>query len=190
VSIAFRNPFSGTSEQIKSQIFHLAKRAQTSREIDDEALEAGKRIRNGEFTKSNLKMIFKWKNGTSRFYGSRLEAQFDSNSSGEVEAALRAVDVANTTEAAVNALLKLKGIGVPTASAILTHLCPEHFTVIDVRALNALGISNIELSFYSFYNQYCLDLAKEYGVSVRDLDRALWELGGKRARRRDATSRV
>jgi len=65
-SAAFRSPFSGTSEQIKSQISQLAK-ITPWKKIDDDAIEAGKRIRNGEFTKSNLKVIYEWKNGDSRF---------------------------------------------------------------------------------------------------------------------------
>jgi hypothetical protein len=90
----------------------------------------------------------------------------------------------------VNALLQLKGIRVPTASAILAHLYPERFTVIDVRALNALSISNFELAFYNYYNEYCIKFAKEHNVSLRDLDRSLWELGGKRSRRKKATDRA
>jgi hypothetical protein len=79
MSIVFKSPFSGISEDIKDKILLLAKTAQTSKEIDDGASAAGNRIRNGGFTKENLKIIFKWKNGTSRFYASRLEPQFDSN---------------------------------------------------------------------------------------------------------------
>ncbi|HML10349.1 MAG TPA: hypothetical protein VK432_05770 [Stellaceae bacterium] len=184
-SAAFRSPFSGTSEQIKSQISQLAK-ITPWKKIDDDAIEAGKRIRNGEFTKSNLKVIYEWKNGDSRFYKSKLEPMFDSNSPQEIESVLKTVNTADTSVAAINALSRLKGIKIPTASAILAHLYPERFTVTDIRALNALGVRDIEVAFYLLYNQFCLDLAKNYGVSVRDLDRALWQLGGKRSRRRNA----
>jgi hypothetical protein len=113
---------------------------------------AGERIRNGERTKENLKIIFRWKNISSRFYASRLEPAFDRNSEQEVTAALtRAHETRNVVEA-ISALTGLSGVRVPTASAMLANIYPERFTVIDQLALRALGVVDPEIAFYLCYN--------------------------------------
>lgn len=79
-------------------------------------------------------------------------------------------------------LTGIKGLGIAIASAILTVLYPEEFTVIDYRVMNslrALGIpvlgnpiSKIE-SYFSYLDS-CKKEAKKLGLSLRDFDRALW----------------
>jgi len=74
-------------------------------------------------------------------------------------------------------LTGLRGVGTPMASAILTALDQEQYTVIDFRALEALGVANAQadLEFYiRHYLPECKRLASEAGVSLRTLDRALW----------------
>lgn len=100
-----------------------------------------------------------------------------------VEALMREVSEASEPEIKVSALLQVPGIGLAMASAILTVCYPEEFTVLDYRAWNTLCSSDVPglPSQYPVttaeYLQYCLackNLAQRVGLSLRDLDRALW----------------
>jgi thermostable 8-oxoguanine DNA glycosylase len=181
----FNPPFQGDEVDIRQEILSLEecyfrtpiKYARDSEEADAIASAAGKRIRDGQRTKENLKKIFYWKHESSRFYASRLEPAFDSNSQTDVERALALVHEAQTGCEAVAALLELKGVQVPTASAILANIYPERFTVIDRLALRALGVNNPEIAFYLLYNDECRRLAERHSVLMRSLDRALWQWG-------------
>jgi hypothetical protein len=85
--------------------------------------------------------------------------------------AIRAKDVSQ----AVTSLTHLAGVGIKMASAILTAMEPERYTVLDFRALEALGMSDKEdLDVYAEYVQACRALADKYGVTLRDFDRANW----------------
>ena len=138
---------------------------------DAAALAAGARIRNGQYTRSNLLEIFEWKTrGRGR---SRLQR----NSDAEIADALALATAAKTDRTALAVLMGLDGVQVPVASAVLTVIYPERFTIVDFRALHALGIkdANITIDFYLFYLAECRKLARANHVSLRTLDRALWQ---------------
>ena len=140
-------------------------------EQDDAALDAGRRIRAGEYTRKHLSQIFEWKTkGRGR---SRLQR----NSDKEIADALSLAVSAKTERAAVAVLVGLQGVQVPVASAILTAIDPERYTVIDFRALEALGNDSTDRSvnFYLAYLDFCRLLAKAHRIKLRDLDRALWQ---------------
>jgi hypothetical protein len=140
-------------------------------EQDDDALSAGRHIRAGECTREHLFRIFKWKtNGRGK---SRLLR----NSDEEIGDALNLAMSAKTERAAVAVLVGLHGVDVPVASAILTAIDPVRYTVIDFRALEALGndTTNRSVNFYLAYLKVCRQLAEAHQVSLRDLDRALWQ---------------
>jgi len=96
---------------------------------------------------------------------------------------MREVSEAASAEAKVETLLKVRGIGLPMASAILTVCYPEEFTVLDYRAWGTLEEASIEglparypqeVGEYLQYCRICQHLAAEKVLSLRDLDRALW----------------
>jgi hypothetical protein len=95
---------------------------------------------------------------------------------------LRAVFAARTPAEKVETLIAVPGIGLPMASAILTVCYPDDFTVLDYRAwatLRALGYRLPKtLAWnargYLKYCDTCKRIAAKVGVSLRDLDRALW----------------
>jgi hypothetical protein len=152
-----------------AEIPELAKRYSFTE--DDNALAAGARIRGGEYTRKQLSKIFEWKTkGRGR---SRLEGNTDS----EIADALKLAVSAETERSAVAVLRGLQGVDVPVASAILTAIDPKRYTVIDFRALEALGTKRASPSvdFYVAYLNACRQLAKTHQVSLRDLDRALWQ---------------
>ena len=89
-----------------------------------------------------------------------------------------------TERAAIAVLLGLQGVHVPVASAILTAIDPERYTVIDFRALEALGSKSKDRSvnFYLVYLHACRQLAEEHQVTLRRLDRALWHWSSEQGR--------
>jgi hypothetical protein len=109
--------------------------------------------------------------------------------SGNTEAAVvRATGLAIGTEdesVRMTALLELDGVGVPTASTLLYCAFPDHYPILDVRALESLGVkprSQYPLSFWLGYLDACRELARGAAVSLRTLDKALWQHSQERSR--------
>jgi hypothetical protein len=78
----------------------------------------------------------------------------------------------------MGALLELEGVGVPTASVLLYCVFPDDYPILDVRALESLGVkarSQYPLGFWLEYLHACRELALRSGVSLRTLDKALWQ---------------
>ena len=87
-------------------------------------------------------------------------------------------------EEKLNALLssKIPGIGIAIASAILTILYPDDFTIADYHASasikdlgkNIKGDPRTKVAVYNDYLNICKKLAPKHSLSLRDFDRALW----------------
>ena len=78
----------------------------------------------------------------------------------------------------MEALLELNGVGVPTASTLLHFAFPDDYPILDVRALESLGVkarTQYPVSFWLGYLRACRELSMGCGVSVRTLDKALWQ---------------
>lgn len=82
-------------------------------------------------------------------------------------------------------LTTLSGVKTPTASAFLTFIDPERYTVIDYRSwtvLHAYGIlrepaaSTYDAADYTKYLRACRRVATEHDVDLRTFDRALFTL--------------
>lgn len=100
-----------------------------------------------------------------------------------VEALMQEVSQSDQLQAKVEVLLQIRGIGLPMASAILTVCYPETFTVLDYRAWETLqqaSVDGLPESYpqspeaYLAYCRACQTLADRMGLSLRELDRALW----------------
>jgi hypothetical protein len=170
-----------TQAQIEELVQEYEKYDATLRWPDESALKAGKLILAGHLSSENLQQIYWWK----------LESFFDRfewvrgfpapNEWRKVEAALQAV--VNTTDYTLLDTLKilddLSGVGLPVASAVLTAVHPDRFTVIDRQAYKALRVPfrNPSHSEYLYYLKFCRGKAEHYRVSLRDFDRALWQSG-------------
>ena len=77
-------------------------------------------------------------------------------------------------------------MGVPTGSTLLHFASRDGYPILDVRALEALGVkgqSTYSVTFWLRYLEACRSLAAEHGVSRRTVDKALGqyskELGGR-----------
>jgi hypothetical protein len=141
--------------------------------------EVGVAVRaRGYYTREEFIEVCAWKTVRSR-----------PRVSGNTEAAVvQATGLAIGTEdesVRMTALLELDGVGVPTASTLLYCAFPDHYPILDVRALESLGVkprSQYPLSFWLGYLNACRELAQRAGVSLRTLDKALWQHSKERGR--------
>lgn len=138
------------------------------------AFASGQKIAAGEISLGSLDAIIKWK--SSRPLGM---IRTD-NTSEEIIEALHVTVRAEQARTAMGVLCGLRGVAVPMASAILTAIYPDHYTIIDWRTLKALGIrkSSLSIDNYLQYLKFCKAMAAELEIPLRDLDQALWMLGG------------
>jgi hypothetical protein len=138
---------------------------------DGDAFAAGRRIAAGSRAREDLLAIFERKTrGRGRSRAAR-------NTDVEIADALDLAMAARTDRAAVAVLTGLAGVDVPVASAILTAVDPQRFTIIDVSALWSLGIERAAYYPAGFYLDYlaaCRRIAADAGTDLRTLDRALW----------------
>jgi hypothetical protein len=148
-------------------------------ELEKAAFEAGEAIRNGDYSLANLEAIVRWKSERAVQY-------LIGNSSEKIRRALAvAASPASSTAAAVKALIDLHGVDLSVASAVLAAIHPDRYTVLDFRALEALGHARHDVRFYEEYLAFCKRLAESNIVKpqgnlpaptpLRTLDRALWE---------------
>jgi hypothetical protein len=146
------------------------------RRLEAEAFEAGAAIRSGDYTLGNVEAIVRWKSERAVHY-------LIGNSSASIRTALEvaAAPEASTREAAA-ALLTLHGVDLPIASAILTAIFPERYTVMDCYVLEALGYPRQDVHFYEDFLAFCdhvvtsgamPEQADVAGRPLRSLDRAL-----------------
>jgi hypothetical protein len=144
--------------------------------LETAAFEAGSAIRNGETTLANLEAIVRWKSERAVHY-------LIGNSTASIR---RALEVAAAPEAsaeeAISALLVLHGVDLPIASAILTAIFPERYTVMDCQVLEALGYPRQDIQFYEDFLAFCNHMVAagavpeqgtEADMPLRRLDRAL-----------------
>ena len=125
----------------------------------------------GYYTRAEFIEVCSWKTVRSR-------PKVAMNTAAAVVAAtgraLAAVDEASR----IAALLELEGVGVPTASTLLYFAFPADYPILDVRALESLGVkprSTYPVSFWLEYLEACRELSRGAGVSIRTLDKALWQ---------------
>lgn len=94
---------------------------------------------------------------------------------------------AKEPKAKVEALTKVKGIGIAIASAILAVCYPDNFTVVDSYILDMLKeggyLSNASLTpeeRYLEYNEKCNGWSRKERISLRRMDRLLWTKAWKK----------
>lgn len=127
------------------------------RMLEAEAFEAGAAIRKGEYTLANLEAIVRWKS-------ERLVQYLIGNSSVNIQRSLEvAASPESSTAEAMTALLELRGVDIPMASAILAAIYPEKYIELDLRALEGLGMVRQDVRFYEEYLEFCRRLV-ERGV--------------------------
>jgi hypothetical protein len=111
--------------------------------------------------------------------------RFLTNDPEHVVSAVRSALRANSDAAALARVESLNGVRARTGSALLAIFRPDRYTVMDWRArqtLEAFGyLQDLPASWtdaWPGYMSLCRDIASRTGVSLRDLDRALWGAQG------------
>ena len=139
----------------------------------------------GYYTRGEFITVCAWKSPRSR-------PKILSNSRALVVRNTRAALTAPDEPGRIEPLLALSGVGVPTASTLLFVAFPAEYPILDVRALESLGAkarSTYPLPFWLGYLDTCRRLAREHGVTIRTLDKALWQHSKEQAEvRRDAAA--
>jgi hypothetical protein len=141
------------------------------------ALGAAAALR-GHYTRAEFLALCEWKSARSR-------PLVAANGAGAVRSATRHALAAATGERErIEALLALRGVGMPTASVLLHFAMPDRYPILDVRALESLGVTartHYTVGFWLEYLQACRELAGRHGVTLRTLDKALWQHSRERA---------
>jgi hypothetical protein len=159
------------------QVSDLAARFPVMDEAPGLALGAAVRAR-GHYTRAEFIEVCGWKTVRSR---PKVAANSESAVADATGRALSADDEATR----ITALLELAGVGVPTASTLLYFVYPDDYPILDVRALESLGVkarSVYPVDFWLAYLNACRTLARRAGVTIRTLDKALWQYSKEQAR--------
>jgi hypothetical protein len=141
---------------------------------DDAACEqAGAAARGrGHYSRPEFLTVCEWKTPRSR-------PRVERNAAPVVERATRRALGSPEERERMEALVELEGVGVPTASTLLHFAFPDDYPILDVRALESLGHTGrstaYSLGFWLDYLEACRELAMRHGVSIRTLDKALWQ---------------
>lgn len=78
----------------------------------------------------------------------------------------------------IEVLTLLSGVSWPTASVILHFFHKDPYPILDFRALWSISRDvpkRYEFSLWQAYTEFCRNLSQKAGVSMRTLDRALWQ---------------
>lgn len=145
--------------------------------LEEEAFEAGRAIRNGDYSLGNLESIVRWKS-------ERIVQYLIGNSNTSIRRALEVAAAPESSAAeALSALLALRGIEMSLATSIMAAIYPERYIELDMGDLEALGQPRQDVRFYEEYLGFCRKLVDRGIVKpqmdlpgptpLRALDRAL-----------------
>jgi hypothetical protein len=145
---------------------------------DDEVLAIGRAVCDrGHYALEEFRRVCRWKTPRSAPLVALNSADF-------VEATTReALRQTGNESEPVKVLRSLRGVGLPTASVLLHLVYPERYPILDMRALQALGVPP---SYgYGFWESYVTEyrwLIKQADVDGRTFDQALWQWSREQGR--------
>lgn len=154
----------------KDQVLHYAS-LYDERRYDDgiEKILAAAADR-GFMDLTDLVEVARWK-----WKGGRTAQLVNRNSDAEVREITAAAFAATTERLRIGALLSLAGVEWPMASVILHFAFPDHYPILDVRAMNTVGgPSTYNFDRWMNFVRICRDKCNEYAIPMRTLDKALW----------------
>lgn len=143
---------------------------------DDRVERIGRKVRlRGHLTKREFLDICDWKSPRTR-------PRCALNSASLIREASTVAFAAREDRLKIAALLSLSGVGWPTASVIM-HFCDlAQHPILDIRALWSLGFDKppqYTFDFWVAYCEYARGLARRTRLSMRVIDRALWQYSKK-----------
>lgn len=127
--------------------------------------------REGYLTKAYFLTLAHWKSP-------RTQPRCARNSESFVEAVTHTAATSPDEQLRIEVLCLLQGVSWPTASVILHFGHGEPYPILDYRALWSLGYDDpldYDFDFWWSYVEFTRALATKQNVSMRTLDRALWQ---------------
>jgi hypothetical protein len=128
-------------------------------------------------TRTELRWVGEWKSP-------RIRPQIARNTEAGVRGVTGAAFLIRDEARRLRVLLALPGVGVAVASVMLHFADPAHYPIYDVRVRAALRRTGHRRRFsptpagWQAYARTLRGIAARHRVSLRTLDKALWELGG------------
>jgi hypothetical protein len=161
----FRLRFPSRQIQVLAQRYRYAQDRLVGEKIGPRTRERG------YFTRNDFLKLCRWKT-------SRSQKRCANNSQNVIRETTR-IALSNPCERVrISILTILEGVSWPTASVLLHFGYDNLYPILDYRALWSLGVNKPPLYCFDFwwaYTKYCRRLAHRCGVSMRVLDRALWQ---------------
>lgn len=159
----------------KNQISYWAARYDYPGDAEVEAV-ARENSDRGYLTRQEFQALCKWKTPRS-------QPKCAQNSEDLIRDATSIALSTKHEELRIGALQVLHGVSWPTASVILHFWHKAPYPILDFRALWSLGLDK-KPAYYNFelwwgYVTFCRELAEECKVSMRILDRALWQFSAE-----------
>lgn len=133
----------------------------------------------GFYTRPDFLVLTRWKTP-------RAQPRCEENSAALIEETTGLALSARDERLRIGVLMLLNGVSWPTASVLLHFGSREPYPILDFRALWSLGVEDGSVYSFPFWRRYveeCRRLAEENGVSMRTLDRALWQYSKEHQRR-------
>jgi hypothetical protein len=132
----------------------------------------------GYLTRPDFLTICRWKTARSQSHCALNTKEF-------VESVSKVALSTSNERLRIEIWTLLHGVDWPTASTLLHWLHEEEYPILDFRALWSLGYPKpprYDFFFWSDYVGFCRNLARKSGVTVRALDRALWQYSSEKQR--------
>jgi len=130
----------------------------------------------GCLTKSDFLSLCDWKT-------SRSKRRCEENSEEFIRSVTQIALSTPNEQLRIEVLTLLHGVGWPTASVILHFGHSDPYPILDVRALWSLSVDastvTYDFKFWQAYTVQCREIAHGCHVSMRVLDRALWQYSNK-----------
>jgi hypothetical protein len=140
--------------------------------IEREIVPAARR--QGFLDKPQFLRLCEWKSP-------RIRPRCAANDALAIEEATRFALATASEPLRIGALTLLDGVAYPVASTILHWVHVDPYPILDRRALWSVGIDrppgdgSYTFALWRDYTAFCRRLAGEVGLTMRDLDRALWQ---------------
>ncbi|MDO8558351.1 MAG: hypothetical protein Q7S09_04165 [bacterium] len=163
-----------TKENLVAYAAHYDSDARVSDKTEEDALKSILVVQR-YLTKDQFVRVGIWKSP-------RQKKRYKSNDDVTVREITAFSFSAKTEQARLGALLALEGVSFPVASVILHFAFPERYPILDFRALWSLGWELPKSYNFRFWAKYCdkiRSIAMESSLSIRTVDKALWQYSKK-----------
>lgn len=160
----------------QKDIFYWAQRYPINEDFQVEKIIAPRVRMFGYYTKPEFLVMCHWKSP-------RTKPIVESNEENFIKEVTEIALSTKNEKLRIKILTLLSGVSWPTASVLLHYGYDNLYPILDIRALESLGVDAMQV-VYNFelwwkYTLFCRELANEANVSLRTLDRALWQFPDK-----------